>query len=230
MKILSIETAGNICAVAVTEDDKLIKEEILNDGNTHSVKLMPLLDKLLSEADTKISDIDLFACDIGPGSFTGIRIGVSTIKAFMDVTNKKALGISSLEILAENIEENEDIVCALIDAKNENVYYGFFKRENEKYEKIENLGFDNIDNVIQIAKQINKKIIFIGNGSTIYKDMIESELENIEIILDEEKNDLNARNIAFAAFKKQEEAVDSNNLRPLYLRKSSAEIQKQINL
>ena len=129
MKILSIETAGNICAVAVTEDDKLIKEEILNDGNTHSVKLMPLLDKLLSEADTKISDIDLFACDIGPGSFTGIRIGVSTIKAFMDVTNKKALGISSLEILAENIEENEDIVCALIDAKNENVYYGFFKRE-----------------------------------------------------------------------------------------------------
>ena len=230
MKILSIETAGNICAVAVTEDDKLIKEEILNDGNTHSVKLMPLLDKLLSEADTKISDIDLFACDIGPGSFTGIRIGVSTIKAFMDVTNKKALGISSLEILAENIEENEDIVCALIDAKNENVYYGFFKRENEKYEKIENLGFDNIDNVLQIAKQINKKIIFIGNGSTIYKDMIESELENIEIILDEEKNDLNARNIAFAAFKKQEEAVDSNNLRPLYLRKSSAEIQKQINL
>ena len=230
MKILSIETAGNICAVALTEDDKLIKEEILNDGNTHSVKLMPLLDKLLSETDTQISDIDLFACDIGPGSFTGIRIGVSTIKAFLDVTDKKALGISSLEILAENIEENEDIVCALIDAKNENVYYGFFKKENEKYEKIENLGFDNIDNVIQIAKQINKKIIFIGNGSTIYKDMIESELENIEIILDEEKNDLNARNIAFAAFKKQEEAVDSNNLRPLYLRKSSAEIQKQINL
>ena len=230
MKILSIETAGNICAVALTEDDKLIKEEILNDGNTHSVKLMPLLDKLLSETDTQISDIDLFACDIGPGSFTGIRIGVSTIKAFLDVTDKKALGISSLEILAENIEENEDIVCALIDAKNENVYYGFFKRENEKYEKIENLGFDNIDNVIQIAKQINKKIIFIGNGSTIYKDMIESELENIEIILDEEKNNLNARNIAFIAFKKQEEVVDSNNLRPLYLRKSSAEIQKQINL
>ena len=230
MKILSIETAGNICAVALTEDDKLIKEEILNDGNTHSVKLMPLVDKLLSETNIKISDIDLFACDIGPGSFTGIRIGVSTIKAFMDVTNKKALGISSLEILAENIDNNKDIVCTLIDAKNENVYYGFFKKENEKYEKIADLGFDNIDNVIQIVKQKNKKIIFIGNGSTIYKDMIESELENIEIISDEEKNNLNARNIAFIALKKQEEAVDSNNLRPLYLRKSSAEIQKQINL
>lgn len=89
MKILSIETAGSICAVALSEDDKLIKEEILDDGNTHSVKLMPLLDKLLKETNTQISDIDLFACDIGPGSFTGIRIGVSTVKAFLDVTDKK---------------------------------------------------------------------------------------------------------------------------------------------
>ena len=227
MKILSIETAGNICAVAVTEDDKLIKEEILNDGNTHSVKLMPLLDKLLSEADTKISDIDLFAWDIGPGSFTGIRIGVSTIKAFMDVTNKKALGISSLEILAENIDNNPDIVCTLIDAKNENVYYGFFKKENEVYIKTDDLGFDNINNVIEIAKQKNKKIIFIGNGSTIYKDMIESKMNNAVVILDEESNKLNARNIAFAALKKQDEAVDSNNLSPVYLRKSNAELQRK---
>ena len=69
MKILSIETAGNICAVALTEDDKLIKEEILDDGNTHSLKLMPLIDKLLTKTNTKISDIDLFACDIGPRFF-----------------------------------------------------------------------------------------------------------------------------------------------------------------
>lgn len=222
MKILSIETAGNICAVALTEDDKLIKEEILNDGNTHSVKLMPLVDKLLSETNSKVSQIDLFACDIGPGSFTGIRIGVSTIKAFMDVTNKKAVGVTSLEILANNIDTDE-IVCSLIDAKNENVYYGFFKKEDGIYEKIEDLGFDNIYNVIDKAKQKNKKIIFIGNGSTEYKDMIQSKIEEALVILDEDKNNLNARNIAFVALKKKEEAVDSNNLKPVYLRKSNAE-------
>ena len=226
MKILSIETAGNICGVALIEDDKLIKEELLDDGNTHSVKLMPLIDKILSETNTRISDIDLFACDIGPGSFTGIRIGVSTVKAFMDVTNKKAVGITSLETLSYNID-TDDIVCSLIDAKNENVYYGFFKKENEIYIKIDDLGFDNISNVIEIAKQKNKKIIFIGNGSTIYKDMIESKMNNVEVILDEENNKLNARNIAFAALKKQDEAVDSNNLRPVYLRKSNAELQKK---
>ena len=226
MKILSIETAGNICGVALTEDDRLIKEVLLDDGNTHSVKLMPLIDKLLSETNTKISDIDLFACDIGPGSFTGIRIGVSTVKAFMDVTNKKAVGITSLETLAYNID-TEEIVCSLIDAKNENVYYGFFKKENKTYKSTDKLGFDNINNVIEIAKQKNKKIIFIGNGSTIYKDMIESKMNNAVVILDEESNKLNARNIAFAALKKQDEAVDSNNLSPVYLRKSNAELQRK---
>lgn len=226
MKILSIETAGSVCGVALTEDDKLIKEELIDDGNTHSVKLMPLIDKLLSETNTKISDIDLFACDIGPGSFTGIRIGVSTVKAFMDVTDKKAVGITSLETLAYNID-TDNIVCSLIDAKNENVYYGFFKKENEIYKNTDELGFDNIGNVIEIAKQKNKKIIFIGNGSTIYKDMIESKMNNAEIILEEEHNKLNARNIAFAAFQKQDEAVDSNNLRPVYLRKSNAELQRK---
>lgn len=225
MKILSIETAGSVCAVALTEDDKLIKEEIIDDGNTHSVKLMPLVDKLLTQTNTKISDIDLFACDIGPGSFTGIRIGVSSIKAFLDVTGKKAIGITSLETVAYNVE-TEEIVCSLIDAKNENVYYGFFEKEDGIYKNIDDLGFDNINNVIEIAKQKNKKIIFIGNGSTIYKDMIESKMENALVLLDEEKNKLNARNIALAAYYKKNEAVDSNNLKPVYLRKSSAEIQK----
>lgn len=224
MKILSIETASNICAVALAEDDKLIKEELIDDGNTHSVKLMPLIDKLLSETNTKISDIDLFACDIGPGSFTGIRIGVSTVKAFMDITNKRNVGITSLETLAYNLD-TDDMICSLIDAKNENVYYGFFESQNGIYKNIENLGFDNINNVIEYAKQKNKKIIFIGNGSIEYKDMIESKLEKAEVLLDKEKNKLNARNIALVAFKKQDKAVDSNDLRPVYLRKSNAELQ-----
>ena len=224
MKILSIETSGNVCSVALSENDKLIKEELVDDGNTHSVKLMPLVEKLLIETDTKISEIDLFACDIGPGSFTGIRIGVSTVKAFMDVTDKKAVGITSLETLAYNLD-TEDIVCSLIDAKNQNVYYGFFEKTNKIYKVIDKFGFDNIENVIKLAMQKNKKIIFVGNGSIAYKDMIESKMKNDLVILSDKENKLSAENIAIAAFLKQKEAVDSNNLNPVYLRKSSAEIQ-----
>ena len=87
MKILSIDTSSSICSVAILEDNKLIKEISNNDSNTHSVKLMPQIEQILKETNLSLSDIDLLACDKGPGSFTGIRIGISTVKAFNDVTN-----------------------------------------------------------------------------------------------------------------------------------------------
>ncbi len=219
MKILSVETSGKVCAVALTEDDNLIKEELIEDENTHSVKLMPLVDKLLKDTNTTVKDIDLFACDIGPGSFTGIRIGVSTLKAFIDVTNKKAVGVTSLEILAENVQE-DGIICSLIDAKNQNVYCGIFEKNQDNLEQIEDLKFDNINNIINSVKNINKKIIFVGDGSIAYKDMIECELENAKVL---EDGKLNAKNIGKVAFRNKKQAVDTHNLKPVYLRASNAE-------
>lgn len=153
------------------------------------------------------------------GSFTGIRIGVSTIKAFLDVTNKKAVGVTSLEILAENVKE-DGTICALIDAKNGNVYCGIFEKIENEYNQINDFKFDNINNIINFAKNINKKIIFVGDGSIAHKDMIKCELENAKVL---EENELNAINMGKIAFRKQEQAVDTNNLKPLYLRKSNAE-------
>lgn len=226
MKILGIETSSKICAVALSEDDKLIKEKILEDENTHSVKLMPLVDELLKETKVNIKDIDLLACDKGPGSFTGIRIGIATIKAFVDVTNKNVIGITSLETLAYNVEQ-DGIICAIIDAKNENVYCGFFERNENEIKQIEDLQFENINNILKHAKELSKKIVFVGNASEVYKDMIKSELNDKAIFLDDrEKNKLNARNINLAAFNKKEKAGGTNSLIPMYLRVSSAERQK----
>lgn len=226
MKILSIETSGKICAAAITEDNKLICEKIIEDENTHSVKLMPLINELLKQNNMKLDNIDLFACDVGPGSFTGIRIGVSTIKAFLDVTNKKTVGITSLENLAYNVEENGTI-CSMIDAKNNNVYYGIFEKEDNNYMQIEKLAFDNINKLIDTLKSKNKEIIFVGNASKIYKDVIKSKIEKASFLENEEQNKLNARNIGVAAFNKKNNAVDSNNLIPIYLRQSSAERLKK---
>lgn len=122
MKILSIDTSSCICSVAILEDEKIIKEISNEDGNTHSVKLMPQIEQIFKETNLTLNDIDLFACDKGPGSFTGIRIGISTIKAFCDVTNVPAIGIPSLMALAYNIDFN-GYICSLIDAKNSNVYF-----------------------------------------------------------------------------------------------------------
>ncbi len=129
MKILSISTSSDICSCALLNDENLVKQISVKDGLTHSVRLMPEIEQLLLECNLSINDIDLFACDKGPGSFTGIRIGIATIKAFCDVTCKNSIGISSLHALACNSNSN-GYVCSIIDANNNNAYYCLFKFNN----------------------------------------------------------------------------------------------------
>lgn len=225
MKILSIDTSSEICSVAILENSNVLKEISIEDSNTHSIKLMPLVKQIFQETNLSINDIDFFACDKGPGSFTGIRIGIATIKAFVDITNKPYIGISSLMGLAYNIK-NDGYICSLIDAKHNNVYYSLFKHENNKYSQIGEYLSENINNVTDILKKCNKKIFFVGNGSIVYKDMLKSALkENAEFTTDININKLSAKCIGKAAFD-----IYSNGdiydyyLSPLYLKKSSAEI------
>ena len=133
MKILSIDTASNICTVAILENTTCLKELIVNDARNHSEKIMPLIEQALVETHLALNQIDLIVCDKGPGSFTGIRIGVGTVLAFRDSLNIKCLGISSLEALAYNVNTN-GLVCSLIDAKNNNIYFGLFdKKDNHPF-------------------------------------------------------------------------------------------------
>ena len=127
MKILSIDTASNLCTVAVLENEKCIKEIIVDDARNHSEKIMPVIEQALLESNLVLQNIDLIVCDKGPGSFTGIRIGVGTVLAFKDSLNIPCIGISSLEALAYNIN-TDGIICSLIDAKNNNVYFGVFEK------------------------------------------------------------------------------------------------------
>lgn len=102
MKILSIETSSKICGVAVLEDTTILKEISLDNGLTHSETLMPIIKQILDNLNLSLKDIDLIVCDKGPGSFTGIRIGIATAKAFSDSLDIPSIGISSLEALCYN--------------------------------------------------------------------------------------------------------------------------------
>ena len=132
MKILSIDTSSKLCGIAVLEDENIVKEISQNNGLTHSETLMPIIKETLENLKITLNDIDLIVCDNGPGSFTGIRIGVATAKAFSDSLNIQAIGISSLEALAYNVKEN-GVICSLIDAKNDNVYVSVFENINGNY-------------------------------------------------------------------------------------------------
>lgn len=196
MKILSIDTASDLCTVAVLEEKKCIKEIIVNDARNHSEKIMPVIEQALKETNLDLKDINLFVCDKGPGSFTGIRIGVGTVLAFQDSLNIPCVGISSLEALAYNVEQ-DGLICSLIDAKNDNIYFGLFKLENSEYIQISNLEFKTINEVITILKTYNSPITFVGDGAIIHKNLLQ---DNFSTCLFSSKNNLSSYSLGLAGF------------------------------
>lgn len=227
MKILAIDTATEVCSVAILENNNLIKEETLDSVNTHSVAIMPLVQKVLNECNLTINDIDLFACDKGPGSFTGIRIGLSTIKAFCDVTNKPCVGITSLEGFAYKVQHSlasDYYICSLLNANHNNAYCGIFNFDNGNLIQIHDYFSDSVNNIMEVINHLGKNIFFVGNCSIVYKDVIQSTcLKKFEI---DNNINISATDIGHAAFDKFTTGTygDSDFLTPLYLKKSSAEL------
>lgn len=225
MKILAIDTSSSICSVAILEDKNVIIEKHNNDEKTHSQKLMPLIDDIFKESNLTLDNINLLACGQGPGSFTGIRIGISTVKAFADVKNIPIIGVTSLESLAYNIEQ-EGLIASIIDAKHDNVYFGLYELKKGNYSVVCEPVSDSINNVINTLKQYSNNLItFVGDGSVVHKTLIENEFNNCNFAI-EGANTQTSISIGKSAFDKY---TDSNykpvyTLSPIYLKKSQAEI------
>lgn len=218
MKILSIDTSSNICGVAILENQKIIKEISLDNGLTHSESLMPTIDKIFKETNLQLKDIDLIVCDKGPGSFTGIRIGVSTAMAFSDSLNIATCGVSSLEALAYNISHS-GIICSLIDARNSNCYCGIFELSNGNYKLLKPLFADYIDNILDGLTEYSSGITFVGNGAIVNKDLICSRFGDCII---SNNNDLSSYKLGLAGLNAYSSGKH-DNVMPLYLRPSQAE-------
>ena len=224
MKILAIDTSSNICSVSVLENNNILVEKHNNDEKTHSQKLMPLIDETLKEINLKLDDITLLACSQGPGSFTGIRIGISTVKAFSDVKKIPVIGVTSLESLAYNIK-TDGLIASIIDAKNNNVYFALYELKNNTYNLVYEPISENINNVIEILKHYSNKLIFVGNGAIIHKTLLNENFEN-SIFASDNQNNQTSINIGLAAFDKYNSSnyEPSYTLSPIYLKKSQAEI------
>ena len=221
MKILAIDTSSEICSVAILENDTVIAENSLNDGKTHSENLMTIMENILAENETKLNDIDMIACSVGPGSFTGIRIGVSSIKAIAEVLDVPVAAVTSLETLARNIEEKDATIVSLIDAKNDQVYAGIF---DENYDKKEEYIADSIYNVVEKIKEY-ENIIFVGSAAIKYMNLLNENFENVRIA---EVNIQTASNVGKIGYKKHKEKdlKSADTIMPMYLRKSQAERMK----
>lgn len=211
MKILCIDTSSKLCSVAILEDTSLINKLELDNGLTHSETLMPLIKQLLENSNLSLQDIDLLVSDIGPGSFTGIRIGVSTCKAFSDSLNIPCIGINSLEVLAYNIKK-DGLICASIDCKNNNCYFALYQLTNGSYTVLETPCAKTISEVLDLLdeKYSNISIEFVGDG-------IPSKSINSYLYIE---------NLGIAGFKKFVSNKNvGENILPLYLKKPQAQIQ-----
>ena len=229
MKILSVDTSSSVCAVALLEDEELINQKILDNGKTHSENFMSLLDETLKETNISLDDIDLIVCCVGPGSFTGIRIGIASIKAIAEIKHIKIVSVTSLESLSYNVEsvDKEDII-SMIDARNNQVYAGIFDFKQEK--KCEYLA-DDINVILdKILNLCSEKIIFVGDGAMLHKDLILEKLRGKDIkFIDDTLNKQNAVSLGkcgYRKFLKNEDIKDADTINPLYLRKSQAERMK----
>lgn len=225
MKILALDTSGNNCSVCILDENKVICDFNLSVGTTHSQTLLPMIDILKNFSNIDLDDIDVLACSIGPGSFTGLRIGIATIKGFALSLNKKVIGVPTLVGLAYNTTHFDGYICSVLDAKNDNVYAGIFKYENGKPILKDNYVTDNISTLINILKEKNDKILFVGDGALTFKEKFENVLGNKAFFAPVHLNNQLSSSIAKAALDKAllGEYDDYNALNPLYLKKSQAE-------
>lgn len=224
MIILSVDSSSSTATCALVKEDKILGEINLNDKKEHSVILMDLIDSLLSRCNLTLDDVDGFAISEGPGSFTGLRIGMATIKGLAFGSNKPCLAISTLDTLAYNAINFNGIICPIMDALRGNVYTNLYKNNNGKLEAMSEANCLSIEELVSILKEKNEPIIFLGDGLVKHKDYLLENLNNLSFA-PLNSNYPKASSLGELALQlfNSGETQELNKIAPVYLRKSQAE-------
>lgn len=229
MKILAVDTSSNSASVALAEDSILLGEFILNHKKTHSQEIMPMIDDVLRRCGCEVSDIDLFAAAKGPGSFTGLRIGITTIKGLAHSVNKPVIGIGTLEGLAYNLPFCEHTIVPIMDARRNQVYTGAYMWDGEEFREIGEPEAMSIEECVKSCGNF-LETVFLGDGVSVHKEFIRERLGDKAIFAPTSCNMQRASSIAMLAMHKKEEAESYYGLEPMYLRKPQAEREREERL
>ena len=222
MKILAIDTSALTATAAIISDGTLLGEMSITTKLTHSQTIMPMIDELLKKVSLDIADIDLFACSEGPGSFTGLRIGIGTIKGLAYGLGKPVVGVCTLEALAHNISYTDFSIAPIMDARRGQVYNAVYKYEGEKLVCVTEPRALSVE---ELCEELTEKTIFVGDGVKVYKERI-AELLGEKAFFAPPQNQLQrAGSVAFAALGK--EPCDAAELTAVYLRKPQAERERE---
>lgn len=224
MKSLAIDTSGKTASIALFNDNKLLSEIFLDIGFTHSQTLSPAIDFCLKITKNEISSIDQFIVTTGPGSFTGLRIGIATIKGL--AASKQALckGVSTIETLAYNLIDFDGVICPTMDAKCNQVYTGIFECKSRNIIRLEKdcaLSLDELK--LKLQSLNNKKIFLLGDGANLCYNYFKNQFENNLYLTSENLKYQKASSLFFAS--KNKDYISHFDLCPTYLRLSQAQRQ-----
>lgn len=218
MRILAVDTSAVCAAVAVTDNGRILSESQTNTGLTHSRTLMPMIDSTLKNAEIPLESIDIFACSVGPGSFTGIRIGVSAIKGLCDGLGKKCMPVSTLEALAYNLMGRSCTAVSVMDARCNQVYCAIFNVEGEA---VTRLTPDEALKIEDLGQKLTEyeNVVFVGDGARICHNALGYSIASPSEIYQK------GSSVAFCAEKgfSEEKPLDGASLMPVYLRLPQAE-------
>ncbi|MBO5007547.1 MAG: tRNA (adenosine(37)-N6)-threonylcarbamoyltransferase complex dimerization subunit type 1 TsaB [Clostridia bacterium] len=220
MNIFAMDTSSLTATVAVQNDEKLLGEYSVSNKLMHSQTILPMTDELLKNLSMTIDDIDVFSVCVGPGSFTGLRIGMATVKTFSQVLSKPVVGISSLDATAYNFFGTDGyVICPIIDARRDEVY-------NALYLNGEKIVYDRALHIDRLLEELKgKKVIFAGDAVMVQREKILSHTSESWLIAPQNLILPKASSVAYCAYQRalEHDFDDCFTLNPVYLRKSQAE-------
>ena len=232
MLILALDSTALVGSVALCENNHLLAECTLNTGNTHSETLLPTVEFVLKACGVTVDEVDLFACTVGPGSFTGVRIGAATVKGIAFGKDKPCMGVSTLEALATNAKAFDGIICPCMNARREQVYNALFECKGGKLTRLCEDRALAIEDLLRELESYTSdhKIYLVGDGAELVMDFDESgeqfpALDDKLILLEERLRNQSGYSVAQVALEMYRSGISCTDaeLVPIYLRPSQAE-------
>ena len=227
MNILMLDTSGPACGVALMREGHLVYEAQLTHSRTHSQRLMPMLSAALEMAELRAQEIDLFGAVVGPGSFTGVRIGVTTVKALAHAADKPCIGIDALEALAANVVSFDGLICPILDARAQQVYGAAFRAGFPPQRVFEDEA-EKLTAFLDKLEATGERALFLGDGMEPMREAIVSRMGDRASFAPAQHAGLRAGSAcALAAhYARQGAEMDYLRLMPLYLRAPQAERER----
>ncbi len=222
MKILSLDSSATVASVALSEDGRLLAEFTVNNGNTHSETLLPMVESLLKTYGTEPSEIDVFAATTGPGSFTGVRIGAATVKGLAFGSGKPCIEVSTLEAIAENLAARDGLICPVMNARRSQVYTALFRSEGGMLTRLMDDSAISIEELDGLLSGYGEPISFAGDG---YGITLEGLRATEALDTPERLRYQSAASVGAVAYRHllSGDSVSDKELKVTYLRPSQAE-------